>query len=113
VRNTHHSKPQQLKRGHCLSFKKFGYVAFALAIAGMGWWIDNPYYQQMATFTAINTLLALSLNILMVALVGTAMRPVSGRSRGVFDRFADPEAIRFLSGHGNAGVWHDRQYFVS
>ncbi len=48
-----------------MSFKKFGYVAFALAIAGMGWWIDNPYYQQMATFTAINTLLALSLNILM------------------------------------------------
>ncbi len=46
-------------------FRKLRYVAFALAIAGMGWWIDNPYYQQMATFTAINTLLALSLNILM------------------------------------------------
>ena len=41
------------------------YTAFALAIGLLGWGIDNAYYLQLMVFIGLNTLLALSLNMLM------------------------------------------------
>ncbi|MBA2881739.1 branched-chain amino acid transport system permease protein [Desulfosalsimonas propionicica] len=41
------------------------YTAFALGIAFLGWRIDNAYYLQLLIFIGLNTLLALSLNMLM------------------------------------------------
>jgi branched-chain amino acid transport system permease protein len=41
------------------------YALFALVITATGWWISNPYYQQLLTFIGIYTILALGLNMLM------------------------------------------------
>ena len=41
------------------------YTGFALGIAFLGWRIDNAYYLQLLIFIGLNTLLALSLNMLM------------------------------------------------
>lgn len=43
----------------------FIYPAFAIAVALLGWGIDNAYYLQLLIFIGLNTLLALSLNMLM------------------------------------------------
>jgi len=43
----------------------FIYPAFAVAVGLVGWGIDNAYYLQLLIFIGLNTLLALSLNMLM------------------------------------------------
>ncbi|MCF8025729.1 MAG: branched-chain amino acid ABC transporter permease [Desulfobacteraceae bacterium] len=45
--------------------QKIIYAVFVLAVILLGWGIDNAYYLQMLIFIGINTLLALSLNMLM------------------------------------------------
>lgn len=41
------------------------YTSFTLGICLLGWSIDNSYYLQLLIFIGLNTLLALSLNMLM------------------------------------------------
>lgn len=51
--------------GAILTRTRLIYAAFALVIAGTGHFLESPYYLQTLTFIGINTLLALSLNMLM------------------------------------------------
>ncbi|MCF8037289.1 MAG: branched-chain amino acid ABC transporter permease [Desulfobacteraceae bacterium] len=44
---------------------KIAYAVFALAVILLGWQVDNQYYLQLMIFIGLNTLLALSLNMLM------------------------------------------------
>ncbi len=44
---------------------KIAYAVFALVVILLGWRVDNQYYLQLMIFIGLNTLLALSLNMLM------------------------------------------------
>ncbi|MFP3980065.1 MAG: branched-chain amino acid ABC transporter permease [Desulfobacterales bacterium] len=44
---------------------KIAYAVFAIAVILLGWRVDNEYYLQLMIFIGLNTLLALSLNMLM------------------------------------------------
>lgn len=44
---------------------KIAYAVFAIAVILLGWNVNNEYYLQVMIFIGLNTLLALSLNMLM------------------------------------------------
>lgn len=45
--------------------QKIIYAVFALGVLFLGWTVENDYYLQLLIFIGLNTLLALSLNMLM------------------------------------------------
>jgi len=58
-------KQANKKTANLFSQKKIHYLIFLVIIIVTGFCVDNPYYLQVLTFIGINSLLALSLNMLM------------------------------------------------